>query len=390
MRNQLKATCNRWAVLFALLYVFVAYAFALQGVPPLMGTMMNEFNIGHADAGFLMSMVVVPGIFLSIPFGVFVGKHGIKLVGFVSTVFMAAGCFMTAIATSFVLVLIGRLVFGIGGVFVVAVTPAVIPQWFSREELGKAMGIFGINMPLATVLAFPAASSLMLAYGWRYSFYFSTIIAVLAIAIFTMIVKEGPLKHESYGKRLSVSQALKNIEVWKVGGVWLLFNASALSFTTWAPKLFEDYKGFDPIYASFLPTVLMLVAIPFVPVSGWISDRVRKRKLLMVLGCLLMTLALIASAYTSNLVLVASIVVLGIAASLVPPIASALPAEILGPRLASIGFGVTAICLNASVAVAPPLIGYIIDATRSLTLGFIGMALFSLVGSIVAYTLKTS
>lgn len=178
--------------------------------------------------------------------------------------------------------------------------------------------------------------------------------------------------------------------MWKVGIVWLFFNAAALSFTTWAPKLFEDYKGLDPIYASFLPTVLMLAAIPCVPVSGWISDKVRRRKLLMVMGSTFMALALIASAYTSNLTLVASIAALGIAASMVPPVVSALPAEILGPRLAGIGFGITAVCLNVGIAVAPPLIGHLVDVTKSLTISFVGMAAFLASGAIVAYTLKTN
>lgn len=390
MRTQLKTPRYRWAVLFASFYVFVTFAFALQEAPPLIDPIMDEFNVGHAEAGLLMSMVMIPGIFLAIPFGVLVDRYGIRPMGFVSTVLTAAGCFITAIANSFVIALIGRLIFGIGGVFIVTAMPAIIPQWFPSEELGKAMGIYGVNMPLATVIAFPTASRLMLAYNWRYPFYIGTAVLISAIAIFTIIVKEGPLKLERNGKRPSIHQALRNIEVWKVGIVWLLFNAAAISFTTWAPKLFEDYKGFDSIYASFLATVLMLAAIPFVPVSGWISDKVRRRKLLMVMGCTFMALALMASAYTSNLVLVASIVALGIAASMVPPIASALPSEILGPRLASIGFGITAICLNVGIAVAPPLIGHIVDVTKSLTLSFIGMALFAFVGAAVAYTLKTN
>lgn len=75
MKSQLKAPRYRWVVLFASFCVFVAFAFALQEAPPLMDPIMNEFNISHAEAGLLISVVMIPGIFLAIPVGVSVGKY---------------------------------------------------------------------------------------------------------------------------------------------------------------------------------------------------------------------------------------------------------------------------------------------------------------------------
>lgn len=389
MEKRLNAPRYRWVVLFASFYAFVSFAFGFLATPPLMTSIVQEFGISSAEAGLLMSAVVIPGIFLAMPVGVFVDRRGVKFMGFISTVLAAAGCLITATANSFTMALIGRLILGVGGVFITTAMPAIIPQWFPREELGKAMGIYGINMPLATVIAFPVASTLMLAYNWRYPFYIGTTIAIVAIAIFTSIVKEGPLKLKEHKQRLSVRQALKNTEIWKVGIIWLLFNATALSFTTWAPKLFEDYKSMDPVHASFLASILMLAAMPCVPVYGWVSDKIGRRRPLTVMGSVLMSLALIASAHTSNMALMASIMALGITASMVPPTVFALTAEILGPSLAGTSFGITAICLNIGAALAPPLIGHLIDVTRSLPLSFIGMTTFSATGSIVAYTLKT-
>jgi len=53
------------------------------------------------------------------------------------------------------------------------------------------------------------------------------------------------------------------------------------------------------------------------------------------------------------------------------------------------GFGIVAVCLNVGIAVAPPLTGLIIDITLSPTLTYLTMALFSILGTAVAYTLKT-
>jgi len=379
----------RWAVLFASFFAFVAYAFAFQAAPPLIPSIKAEFNIPlDAEAALIMSMVLLPGIFLSLPAGFFVKKYGVRRVGFLSLVCVVLGCFVTATANSFIMLLAGRLILGVGGTFIVTNTPAVIVQWFAREELGKAMGIYGINMPLATIIALPSASVFMLAYDWRFPFYIGLAVGIAAIAVFVALVREG--QFAGHERRARIGQAIGNFEIWKVGLVWLFFNAAALSFTTWAPKLFETYKGMPKVHVSFLASLLMWGAILCVPIYSWLSDRAGRRRFFAVAGSLLMTLVFVALAYTSNMALVISILALGVTAAMVPPITSALPAEILGPTLASIGFGITGICSNLGVASAQPLVGFLLDATESYTFCLLGMAALSAIGALVAYTLKTN
>jgi len=334
-----------------------------------------------------MSVVMIPGVILAIPAGILIDRHGVRLIGSISAVLAALGSLITAMAGSFNMALVGRFILGIGGAFITTVTPTIIPQWFAQEELGRATGIYGISMPLATVAAFPLSSMLMLTYGWRHSIYLSMAIGILNIIFFTFLVKEGPLKRGHGGGR-GVRLALTNVEVWKVGIVWLFFNAATLSFTTWSPQILQDI-GMDPISASFMASAIMLAGIPFVPVIGLISDRMRKRKPLMVIGCTVMTGTFILLTYTSGNALVASIIILGIAASMIPPIVMALPPEILGPSSAAIGFGVVAICLNIGIAIGPPFVGLLLDITGSPSLSFLAMGFFSAIGGITAYSLRT-
>jgi MFS family permease len=379
---------RRWAVLFASSYAFVAFAFSLQSMPPLIGAIMQEYSIDNAQAGLLMSSVVMPGIFLAIPAGILIERYGIRIVGSISSLLVALGSLVTAVAGSFAMVLIGRFIIGIGGAFITTVTPTIIPQWFPREELGRATGLYGLGMPIATVLAFPSASSLMLKYGWHRSIYLSIAIAALNAVLYTILMKEGPLRGER-NRGPGVRSVLVNAEVWKVGIIWLLFNAAALSFTTWGPNILQDYRGMSPISSSFLASSIMLVEIPCVPAFGLLSDRMRRRKSLMVIGCAVMAGALVLMAYSSGMALIASIVIMGTAASLIPPVVMALPSEILGPPSAAIGFGIVALCLSAGIALGPPFIGYLLDATGSPNPSFLAMGLLSALGALVAHFLRS-
>jgi len=352
---------------------------------------MEQFVIeSSAQAGLVMTIVVVPGIFLALPAGFIAGKYGVKRMGVLSTVLTAVGGLVTATAGSFSTLLLGRLILGVGGAFLVTVLPVVIPQWFAREELGKAMGFYGTNMPVATMAAFITASMLMREFGnWRFPFYAGVALAGTAIVVFMLFVTEGPFKKTQSSAKIPLGRALRSVELWKAGLVWLLFQVTAISFLSWAPSFFRDYKGLDLVYGSALASVLMLTAIPFVPFFGWFSDSVHRRKPFLIVGPFLMAVALVSSAYAMDFGLIGSVAFLGFAAAMVPPIVSALPAEILEPEVVGIGFGVMAVCLNIGVALAAPLFGYFFDVTKSPQLSFVGVAAFSIVGAIVGATLKT-
>jgi fucose permease len=103
-----------------------------------------------------------------------------------------------------------------------------------------------------------------------------------------------------------------------------------------------------------------------------------------------MTLAFALIGLTSGLTLIVSILFLGITAAMIPPIVSALPAQVLGPSLANVGFGITGACLNIGAALAQPFIGFVRDATQSYASCLLAMAVLSAMGAIVAYTLKTT
>jgi len=385
-----QASNYRWALLFACFLTFVAFAFVFQLAPPLLRTIQSDFDLTEAQAGLLMSAVMVPGIFLALPAGLVVNRYGFRLMGFLSLISVAVGSLATALANTFPAALLGRLVVGVGGAFIIVGTPTLIPQWFSHRDLGKAMGIYGTNMPVATIVAFPAATVLAQSHGWHYPFYVGSVIAVLAAAVFVLVAKEGPFSggHKPIHSSM-LKQAMKNGEVWKASVTWACFNIAAIAFLSWAPTLFQEFKALDAFSSSVLASVLMYAAIGFVPFFGWASDKLERRKPFIVCSGVLMAISLVASAYTAGYVLVLSIIILGISAAMVPPMVMVIPAENLPSNLAGTGFSIITLCQNLGTALSAPLAGYFLQLTKSLEFTFLGVALFAFAGAVVGLTLKT-
>ena len=386
---QLLPPYYRWVVLFTLFFSFVVFAFVFQLVPPILNTLQKEFGVNDAEAGLLMSMVMIPGILIALPAGFVINKRGFRSLGLLSIISVAIGSLVTALAENFATALLGRIITGIGGGFLIVGIPTVIPQWFSHKELGKAMGTYGTNMPVAIITAFPTATLLTQNFGWRSSFYFGAVLSIACALLFLFTVKQGPLRIETKPVNMEITRAMKAPEVWKIGLVWMLFNTVTIGYLTWAPKLFEQFKGLDTFYASLLASLVMYSAVCFVPVFGWASDRSGRRKPFIVTGSLLMSLTLISIAYTYNISLLISVLGLGVAAAMVPPLVMTATARSLPPELSGTGFSIVTLCQNVGITLSAPLVGYLMQTTQSISTTFLWISLFTFAGTAIALTIRT-
>jgi MFS family permease len=380
---------NRWAMLLVSLFAFMAYAFVFQSLPPLLNELQGVFGVDDAAAGFLMSFVVVPGIFLALPAGVLINRFGFRRLSFVSIISVAIGSLVTAFSTTFLVALVGRLILGVGGCFVTVGIPTFIPQWFERREMGRAMGVYSVGMPIATTSAFFAAPILAQSFGWQSPFYIGFVVSMVSAVLFLAMVKEGPLKGSLAAVKYSeIGRALMKGEVWRISFVWMFFSMASIGFLTWAPKLFVLFKNLPLVSASILSSGLMIAAFFVTPFYGLASDRLGRRKPFIIAGAFVMALSLFVIGYAYDLSLTVSIMILGVSASAVPPFVMVIIAQSLSPKLVGTGFGIATLWQYIGITVAAPLIGYFFQTTQSLPLTFLSMSAFAFASAVTAITLR--
>ena len=387
--NQQPMSRYRWAVLFASLFAFIMFAFALQSVPPLLQQFQGIFGVDAATAGLLMSMAVIPGIILALPAGILIGKHSFRKIGFLSTLTVGIGSLIMALSSSFPMALVGRFIVGLGGGLLSVGTPSIVPQWFEHKEMGRAMSVYAVGMPAGTVAAFFTAPILAQSFGWQSLFYVGALVSTLSAIFFWAIVRDGPLKGNSTAKLSDARQTLTNREVWKASLVWMFFNMAAIGFLTWAPDLFVTFKSLTLVNASIFSSLIMISMFFFIPIFGYASDRSGRRKPFIIASMTLIAVSLYATTYFNGVSLAASIIILGAVAAGVPPLVMAITAQTLPPRLAGMGFGTITFWQMIGIALIAPIVGYLIGITHSLPLTFLGLSVFALIGAIVALTLRS-
>ena len=358
----------------------------MQAVPPLLPHIMEEYGLTHTIASMLMLLVALPGVFTSVLGGILVDRYGAKNLVSIGLALVCVGDLLSAYPALFVVMEVGRLVLGVGGALTVVSAMALVSQWFSQEERGLAMGIFGINMPLATIFSFNLLGALGSMYSWRLSVLTSLGVSIAILFIWMAGAREKRTLKKNKSSKLSFNSG--NRQIWLLGLAWATFNMAAISFTTWGPKLFEDFWMLVSSRANLLASMIMIGAL-ITPLTGYISDRLGRRKILIISSAFGMAVLLFLLPFFSGSTLFLLIALLGLVAAFLPPSIFALPAEILDQDSIGLGYGILNSCVNIGIITGPLLTGALIDLTGNVTIVFWVMALFAAVTFSFTLALKT-
>ena len=144
---------RRWVILGVAFLCMMTYVITLQAVPPVLSLVMAELKLSHAQGGLLMSLYAVPGLIVSIPAGMLADRYGQRVICLVSFSLAIAGTAIVAMGNSLPILILGRLVTGVGAMTLMVLGPQLLGEWFRGREMGMAMGVFNTGFPLGTILS---------------------------------------------------------------------------------------------------------------------------------------------------------------------------------------------------------------------------------------------
>ena len=361
-----------------------SFIFSLQAIPPLLPMLIEEFKMSFTLASSLIWLVAIPGLLISILGGLLSTRYGVRSLLTIGLSLCVLSSLLSFASNTISLFQIGRFILGIGGALAVVSASTLLFQWFEKGKLGMAMGVFGLCMAAGTVAAFNGLGFIASSYGWRLSILVTAVINVLALLICVGLTKEK--KSGTVVQEIKL-EPLRNINIWILGLGWALFNMAALGYTSCGKTIFTRYYGLTMNYSDLLASMLMLGAF-IQPLTGFISDMLGKRRVLIIISCAVAFVIFLLFPYAlpSHFILLA--LGLGLATAFVPPAMFALSGEVLGPGKGAIGFGIMNTFLNIGIIFGPLSVGYILDTTDSSHLSFLILAIFSLSASFLAIRAK--
>lgn len=200
-------------------------------------------------------------------------------------------------ATAFAAVIIVRLLLGIGESVIFPASNRIVANWIPTTERGLANGLIFAGVGVGAGIAPPLITSLMLAHDWRWAFWVSAAIGVVACVLWLVLARERPERHYlvrsnelaliNEGLPATDAAAPTSILRWRdilrqrsillLSLSYFCFGYVAYIFFTWFFSYLSTVRGLDlkssGIYGT-LPFIAMAIASP---VGGYISDRLTRR-----------------------------------------------------------------------------------------------------------------
>lgn len=200
-------------------------------------------------------------------------------------IFWSLACASHALALSFAMLAVSRLLLGLGeGGGFPAATRAVA-EWFPTDERATAMGIINAGTAVGAVIAPPLIAIILSFSGWRWIFVISGALGLLWTAWWRLAYfsPEPHAEMNASGPAGSPGN-LRWIDLLRVREVWGLVVAKFLSdaawyfYLFWLPKYLYDARGFN------IKAVGTFTWIPYAAagigclVGGWFSSYLVRRE----------------------------------------------------------------------------------------------------------------
>jgi len=345
---------NRWV---ALALVFVtrssmgAQFQALASVAPLL---VADLHLSYAQIGWLIGIYMLPGMLLAFPGGVIGQRFGERRVVLLGLALMVAGSTLTALAGGFAAAAAGRLVSGIGAVLMNILLPKLIADWFAGREIATAMAVVLTSWPVGLGLATATLGALAAATSWRMALLATAAVAALGF-VMMLFFREAPRTTTPERTRLET----RDIRLGIAGGfAWGCFNASLVTIIAFGPGLLIA-RGMSLGDAGWVVSLAIWLTMLSVPLGGFVSDRLGRPTLVIVVGSLVAAGATMLLPIWSHAILAFAVV--GLAVGPPPgPLMALLPRAVPAERVTS-AFGIFYTVFYVMMALTQPVAGFVRD-----------------------------
>ena len=360
----------RWTVLVFLSVAMFGNYYPYDAVAPVADLLASQLGFTDEQIGSLYSVYSVAAVLVLLAGGYVIDRYGTRRSIFVFAVICLIASAITAISPDIRVMLLGRLLLGVGAEpLIVAVTTA-LAKWFKGKELSFA---FGLNLTIARLGSVAADNSP----SWArplYSNWQEPLLLAAGIATLCVLGAAGNWILENRAERtyaLGAQEATEKLVLrdlyqfdrayWYIVALCVVFYSAIFPFRAFAIKYFMEAHGTTRELAGFLNSVLPLSAMVATPLFGLITDRVGRRALLMVFGSLLLVPAFVVMGFT-NVSLFVPIAMLGVSFSLIPAVMWPSVAYIVEQKRLGSAYALMTLCQQVGVAAVPWLIGRANDA----------------------------
>ncbi len=265
-------------------------------------SIQQDLHLDNIRLGWVFSAFVWGYALFQAPGGRLADRFGPRKVLALGTVWWGVFTALTAmvpmgVSGALVMLLVVRFSLGLGEAVVFPASNRLVASWIPSQERGLANGLIFAGVGVGAGITPPLIIYILTHYGWRWSFWISALIGLVAGAVWLWLARDRPDEHpwisaaerehiraglpqgaaaDSSG-RLPWRAILGSRDVLAVSLSYFCYGYEAYIFFTWFFIYLSAVRGLDLKSSSLYGMLPYLAMAICSPLGGLISDGLTKR-----------------------------------------------------------------------------------------------------------------
>ncbi|MDF2867421.1 MAG: Transporter, superfamily [Gammaproteobacteria bacterium] len=367
-----------WIVCFSAALFFFYEFIQMNMFSAIDADLMRDFHINAHQLGYLSAVYFYSNVIFLFFAGMLLDRFSTRRIIFISLAICAGGTLAFALATNYYLAAFFRFLTGIGSAFCFLSCIRLASRWFPANMMALVSGLIVTMAMTGGMVAQTPLTMLVEKFGWRQALIYDAALGVVILAIIMLNVRNYPVGYAAadfeqhkflseLGYWRSFKLAYFKVQNWLCGIYSSLLNLSIfLLGAIWGSLYLMQIHHFTHEQATYPTSLIFTGTILGAPLMGWLSDRMGRRKPLMLLGAVLSLALVLAVIYIPNLSLISYSILfflLGLTTSTqvisYPTVTESSPKIITATAVS-----VVSLCCIGGGAIFQPLFGWLMDLSK--------------------------
>lgn len=346
---------------------------------PVMGVIGQEWGLSKTQLGLMSTVFFITYALMQIPAGFLADRLGRVKVLVGGYILFGIGTLLSGLAPGFVVFLLIRAITGLGEGTYYGPQYGISSSRIPKKYRGVSSALINSGMAFGISLGFIASSyiTFTLKMSWQYSFYLFGALTVIVAILISLFIKDEKQENLTV-QNLQIATPKENIKILFSRNhifTYIIIFCSLYGFfsmLTWLPYYLQTARGLKGSSTGIIASLVPWASIPGAIFFGYISDRIKHKKPLIVLLALFGAICQFVIPYTQNYsLMLTGLVIYGLVGKLaLDPILVSYVAENTPKHMYARAYGVFNFMGMLSSIFAPYITGYFAEKTGSIEIGF--------------------
>lgn len=236
---------SQWPAVWLVVGAGIVSAFQLGKAPTALAAIQSDLGLGIAVAALLISCFAIVGAAAGAPIGLAVDRIGAEPMIASGLLLQAAGSAIGGVAPGANILLMMRVVEGLGFLAVIVAAPSIIYTVAPKQKLDRAMAIWATFMPVGMTVIM-LASPLLGFLEWRGFWLLNAAILLVYASLFaTTLGLRRTTRSRDREIGADLKRAMLTLGPWALAGLFAAFSAAYFSVFSFLPILLSERFGID-------------------------------------------------------------------------------------------------------------------------------------------------